>query len=168
MVILCENKIYSNNSDNFMKMICKESYEYDWGLYRGSQFYFGGEHHSTRRKPSTCMPQVTDKLFHIMLYRVIPCLSGELTTLVVIGTDCIDSCKSKTTMRSRPGQFVDSSKRKIENMTIVFMFRWWTQSNCYAFLYLCVKHQYQRNTSYLGHITSRRVSYKRHDLPLPF
>jgi hypothetical protein len=31
MVILCENKIYSNNSDNFMKMICKESYEYDWG-----------------------------------------------------------------------------------------------------------------------------------------
>jgi hypothetical protein len=30
MVILCENKIYSNNSDNFMKMICKESY--DWGV----------------------------------------------------------------------------------------------------------------------------------------
>ena len=32
MVILCENKIYSNNSDNVMEIICKESYE-DVSLY---------------------------------------------------------------------------------------------------------------------------------------
>ena len=32
MVTLCENKIYSNNSDNVIEMICKESYE-DVSLY---------------------------------------------------------------------------------------------------------------------------------------
>ena len=38
-------------------------------------------------------PQVTDKLYHIMLYTS-PRSRFELTTPVVIGTDCIGSCKS--------------------------------------------------------------------------
>ena len=54
----------------------------------------GGENWSTRKKPPTCCKSLKNYITYICIEYISPLSELELTTLVVIRTDCIGSCKS--------------------------------------------------------------------------
>ena len=80
------NKSNVNNTSNHLLYTFKI-----FQLYRVGQLYWCRNPEYPQK--TTDLPQGNDTLYHTLLYRV-PLAGFELTTLVVIGTDCTGSFKS--------------------------------------------------------------------------
>ena len=95
--------------------------------------FIGGGNRSTRRKTPD-LPKITDKLYHIMLYREhLACAGFELSKLVLVGIDYIGSCKSNYhTTTTAPGSIGNRTTSFIfyeHNIVVISFGRWRTSKS---------------------------------------